>query len=119
MDNAIQDIDPFGGLRKRIATLEKRIENLKQGISEQREQLRDAYRRLEVAQDRREFDSLKAFIRVKSADHGWGATSLLSFAKWAIAQGFTPDQLIDAAQQKSKMAAPPKPPPKKSIEIEL
>jgi hypothetical protein len=108
MNTALQNSDPFAGLRKRIATLEKRIGNLKQAISEQREQLRDAYRRLEVAQDRREFDSLKAFIRVKSADRGWNAASIMSFVTWAISQGLSSAQIAEAAKPKPELIEPQK-----------
>ena len=119
MGTALQDDKLLETLRKRIAIRERRITDLKVVISEHREQLRDAYRKLEIAQDRNEFDPLKAFIKVKSSHQGWNAASIMSFVTWAIGQGLTPAQIEQASRPKPELLEPPKQPLRKKLEVEL
>ena len=119
MHIALQDADPFAGLRKSITKRERRIKDLKEAISRQREQLRDAYRKLELAEDRKEFDALKAFIKVKSTDQGWSAASIMSFVDWAIGRGLTPQQIEHASKPKQELLEQPKSPVRNRLEVDL
>jgi len=119
MGTALQDDDLLESLRKRIATRERRIKDLQVVISEHREQLRDAYRKLEIAQDRKEFDPLKAFIKVKSSDRGWNAASIMSFVEWAIGHGLTPSHIEQASKPKPNLPEPPNSPTRKRLEVNL